>query len=351
LQAINNLFDGTNRCICGKKSISIATTHVSSLSENFKWKFAELLLRCSYSLTNSVYKSLQDNNEEQCIIMLGESGAGKTENSRMIVKFLSRISGKFLPLERQRSSNSLPNYKSSSNSLTTTPKHKRSELNSFMLVNDKDKSSCFKSENNRIKKMSRVEFDFSYQKSDGEQTKFCPKHNCNPIFSSSSSNSSNAIEIPNQKKSIYLPMTSRSVPNETKIPNCLNHRHMQNKCESLDFLSENNLIFNTKAEIVSNGSSSKVSSLKVTKSTQINSQQSYKKKDINLDIFKRPSKRKVPIKIALANNSQDNTLLEILNLKERIAQAETFLEAMGCACTNQNRDSSRYVSGKTICGR
>jgi hypothetical protein len=42
--------------------------------------------------------------------------------------------------------------------------------------------------------------------------------------------------------------------------------------------------------------------------------------------------------------------LEIQAMKEKIAQAEIFLEAMGNASTLKNRDSSRYVGEHILCG-
>lgn len=304
---------------------------------------------------------MQDNNEDQCIIMLGESGSGKTENCRMIVKFLSKTSGRFIPLQRQRSSNSITSFKSSPNSCSSTPKHKSSApaKNSF----HSEKSSCFKSDGVRNKKVSRVEFDFSYQKCGegelkaGDSIKFCPKHNCcNQIISSSSSNASNPIDIPKRKNSAFqlndIPTTSKSftiyetmnrVHNNktTRVPNCLDslpdHRQMQGKCESLDLNSINGKP--KTAEM----SASLDETLHVTKAkTSAQQKLSYNKSSINLDNFK-SAKRKVPTKNLSKLNTQLNNL-EIQTMKERIAQAEIFLDAMGCASIVRNRDSSRYVS-------
>lgn len=84
-----------------------------------------------------------------------------------------------------------------------------------------------------------------------------------------------------------------------------------------------------------------------SKPTQNNNKQlSYNKNNINLDNFK-SAKRKVPTKNLSKLSSQLNQL-EIQTMKERIAQAEVFLEAMGCASMVRNRDSSRYVSCAVI---
>jgi len=45
----------------------------------------------SYGLTNLAYQSLKDQSEDQCILLTGESGAGKTETFKMIVNFLTHI--------------------------------------------------------------------------------------------------------------------------------------------------------------------------------------------------------------------------------------------------------------------
>lgn len=277
----------------------------------------------------------------------------------MVVKFLSKVSGKFMPLQRQRSSNSITSYKSSTNSTTSTPKHmaKTSTLNSSsVLLNDRDKSSCFKSEQSRNKKLSRVEFDFSYQKcNDSEMIKFCPKHNCcNQVLSSSSSNMSNPIEIPKQQNSNHLlnaiPMTSKSFSiyetlnrahNDKKMSTCQNSQQKQTRRGSLDLMKESSQSFRTNEnQRVSTDEKvyySGLNSGKIMKLTQNNSQSSYNKKNIDLDSFNKSANKKVSTR----NVSTKNSLW--LEMKERIAQAETFLEAMGSAGTPGNRDSSRYV--------
>lgn len=306
--------------------------------------------------------------------MLGESGSGKTENCRMIIKFLSKISGRFIPLQRQRSSTSISSFKSSPNSTSSTPKHKSLVPNNSSSNSTPhfEKSSCFKtSDSGRTKKPSRVEFDFSYQKCNdndfkADPIKFCPKHNCcNQIVSSSSSNASNPIEIPRKKSANFVssefPTTSKSctiyeamncVHKASRVPNCLDQppdqKQMRSKCESLDLISAASHHAKPRTADMSSSldetiylSRSVEKPLTLPQSNNL-SNSSYNKSNINLDNFK-SAKRKVPTKNLSKLNSQLNNL-EIQTMKERIAQAEVFLEAMGCASIVRNRDSSRYVS-------
>lgn len=49
------------------------------------------LLLCSYGITNLAYQNLRDLNEHQCICILGESSAGKTETARFVIHFLTHV--------------------------------------------------------------------------------------------------------------------------------------------------------------------------------------------------------------------------------------------------------------------
>lgn len=46
-----------------------------------------------YAIAGSAYRWLNDRNEDQCIIITGESGSGKTEAARIILQFLVLVSG------------------------------------------------------------------------------------------------------------------------------------------------------------------------------------------------------------------------------------------------------------------
>lgn len=44
---------------------------------------------CSYAIAGSAYRFLRDRNEDQCIVVSGESGAGKTEAARIVLQFVA----------------------------------------------------------------------------------------------------------------------------------------------------------------------------------------------------------------------------------------------------------------------
>jgi myosin I len=297
-----------------------------------------------------VYKSLQDNNEDQCIIMLGMSASGKTENSRQIVKFLSKISGKNTTLlQRQRSSNAIYT-RSSPKSSCSTPRHH--------ILPMQEKSSCFKTEGAKNKKISRVEFDFSYKSTDELETKhdvikYCPKHNCsNQIMSVStiSGTTSNPIDIPIRRKNMHyqvaeMPAVSKSFSIyetmnrvHTKIPNCFEHSEKPEhaRCESLDLTAVNNHHFNNNLfELATHHKDDGESVLQMKNPMA-------KSNKINLEHFKSGKRKEPNNDSAKANCLISNNEIQVM--KERIAQAEVFLNAMGNASTSKNRDSSRFVS-------
>lgn len=84
------------------KLFQIAATYVSQINnEHNQQNEPEIIdlsskcFRChfSYGITNSAYRSLQDQNEDQCMCILGENGSGKTESARIILHFLSNVHG------------------------------------------------------------------------------------------------------------------------------------------------------------------------------------------------------------------------------------------------------------------
>ncbi|KAH8417672.1 hypothetical protein KR222_004009 [Zaprionus bogoriensis] len=67
-----------------------------------------------YGLTNLAYQSLKDQSEDQCVLLTGEAGAGKTETFKMIVNFLTHIQDHAAPLCSSGTPNVLRKQSSSS---------------------------------------------------------------------------------------------------------------------------------------------------------------------------------------------------------------------------------------------
>lgn len=53
-----------------------------------------------YAVTDDAYRSMRDKNLDQCIIISGESGAGKTEASKVIMQYVAEVSGKGQDIDR-----------------------------------------------------------------------------------------------------------------------------------------------------------------------------------------------------------------------------------------------------------
>lgn len=98
LQTTCELFRRCHSNVCQIELLQITTTHVSWALLNLTSlvdQVTDILVFNfigSYGLTNLAYRSLLDQNENQCICVLGEKSSGKTESVRLILHFLTNSS-------------------------------------------------------------------------------------------------------------------------------------------------------------------------------------------------------------------------------------------------------------------
>lgn len=91
------------------------------LSLNFSTKI-------SYGIANSAYRSLQDQNENQCICIVGENGSGKTESARIILHFLSNVHSEHTLTGKHIFHNQNSNGLQRCKSLAAYPKYDSTEI-------------------------------------------------------------------------------------------------------------------------------------------------------------------------------------------------------------------------------
>ncbi|EFA78234.1 myosin IB [Heterostelium album PN500] len=61
--------------------------------EAYRGKHAQEVPPHIYQLAESSYRAMKNDQENQCVIISGESGAGKTEAAKMIMNYISKVSG------------------------------------------------------------------------------------------------------------------------------------------------------------------------------------------------------------------------------------------------------------------
>eukprot|EP01080_Neovahlkampfia_damariscottae_P000976 gene976-9883_t len=68
--------------------------------EMYKGRFAHELPPHIFALAERAYKGMLNDGQDQCVIISGESGAGKTEASKLIMQYIAAVSGKSEGVEK-----------------------------------------------------------------------------------------------------------------------------------------------------------------------------------------------------------------------------------------------------------
>ena len=70
------------------------------LTQPLDYYFCDMHYLYSFAVTDQAYRSMRDLNLDQCIIISGESGAGKTEASKLVMHYVAAVSGKGEEVDR-----------------------------------------------------------------------------------------------------------------------------------------------------------------------------------------------------------------------------------------------------------
>ncbi|KAJ3167248.1 Unconventional myosin-Ib [Irineochytrium annulatum] len=58
------------------------------------------MTKCSFALADAAFRDMKDRNRDQCVIITGESGAGKTEASKILMRYIAAVSKQSEGVER-----------------------------------------------------------------------------------------------------------------------------------------------------------------------------------------------------------------------------------------------------------
>lgn len=295
-----------------------------------------------FALANSAHQFLLNYNEDQCIIMAGECGSGKTESSHMIVHFLTQLS------EMRRSRAPIFSLRGSNpNSRQSTPKHSTiSRVGSSFesaapssVVGGRLDSIMKYNNSSRQQKCSHektVEFDLiSHHKSTenipamvnyGFMPAMASMPKCLKHSNQSISRSTEANEFPT--KSTLKSSTVGSCPKHNCTSSHADLNRMCGASPSPSLQKRSNLMRCCHQN--SNNSTRSIhkssSSIALTHDHGTTSPSTFHRRQILKSISKEVYIRD----------------LELQKMRDRVAQAEIFLEAMGNAVTVKNTNSSRF---------
>ncbi|XP_058812061.1 unconventional myosin-Ia [Topomyia yanbarensis] len=291
-----------------------------------------------FALANSAHQFLLNYNEDQCIVMSGESGAGKTESARMIVHFLTQLS------EMRRSRAPIFSLKGSNpNSRQSTPKHcTMSRVGSSFESNSSSGTGRLDSimKYNTSRKCSHektVEFDLISHHKSSENLAAMIGGSGGSSFANSVGNTPKCLKHSNQSISRStegneFPTKSTLKSAFTSCPkhNCTStgssHVDLQRMCGYSPSLQKrcslNRCCHQSSTRSIHKSSSSIALTYDHTSSMSPSVHRRQILKSITKEVYLRD--------------------LELVKMRERVAHAEVFLEAMGNATTTKNSNSSRF---------
>ncbi|XP_055322935.1 unconventional myosin-Ia [Sitodiplosis mosellana] len=295
-----------------------------------------------YGITNSAYRSLQDQNENQCVCVLGENGSGKTESARIILHFLSNVHSDHTLSGRKILQNQNSTRLMRCKSLASYPKYESPEA-----VCHSGKRDSIKFARKSHKSPGTVEFDLRNQyKSldDVSLSSICGDNKWNRKFSQSMSSS--AINTPKA--------------NRTDKANCDERRSSVSKalqCDRTPTRTKNWLIMKKDLQCDkcgyiraicdgTNHTDKQCSSNAKGTSCHSSDEHFYTNNFNDTATFKSTNcKLKSESNYSLGRSSSFINSTDIhLTIRRRIVYAQVLLEAFGNASISLNSNSSRFGS-------